>query len=64
MNPIATIRQLVVLLDAAIPLLDAEADKETRREEGKAMRQITARNRATAARQLVQDAAKEFGVPL
>lgn len=64
MNPIETIRQLVVLLDAAIPLLDAEADKEAKREEGKAMRQITARNRARTARQLVQDAAKEFGVPL
>ena len=64
MNPIETIRQLVVLLDAAMPLLDAEADKEARREEGKAMRRSTARNRATAAGQLLQDAAKEFGVQL
>ena len=64
MNPTETIRQLVILLDAALPLLDIEAEREERREAGKPLRQITARNRAQAARQIVQDAAKEFGVRL
>lgn len=59
-----TIRRLVVLLDAATPLLDIEAAKEARREEGKTIRQVTAQNRAKAAKQLVQDIAKEFGVDL
>ena len=63
-NPTDTIRRLVVLLDAALPLLDFEAMKEARRDAGKNVREVTAQNRAKAAHQLVQDAAKEFGVQL
>ena len=64
MDPIETIRSLVLYLDGALPLMDRAADAESRREAGKSMKQITCKLRAERARKLVEDAAREFGVQL
>ena len=50
------IQRLAILLDAAQPLLDREAAAEKRREAGKSLRQITAQQRADAAREIVAKA--------
>lgn len=48
--------RLTLLLDGALPLLDREAAAEARREAGKTLRQITARERAKAAREVLAEA--------
>lgn len=53
MSDTEMIRRLTMLLDAALPLLDAEAARERRREAGKRMRQITCQQRAKAAREMI-----------
>ena len=53
--------ELAKLLDAALPLLRAKADREAIAEEGKAMRQITHQRRYEAARRAVAAAADVFG---
>jgi len=58
------VTRLVLLLDAALPLFDADARREEARERGKILRQITARERAKAARETVAKASGEFGVDL
>ncbi len=50
--------RLTLLLDGALPLFDREASAEKRREAGKALRQITAQERATAARDVLAEAMK------
>lgn len=53
--------ELAKLLDAALPLLRAAADREAIREEGKPMRQITCQSRYEAARRAVAASADAFG---
>ena len=55
------IRRLAMLLDACQDDLDRKAEAEKRRETGKPLRQITAQQRAEAARKLVAEAAKAVG---
>lgn len=52
---------LLKLLDAALPLLDAQAEKERKAEAGKPMRQITHQSRAKAAHEAVAKAQEVFG---
>ena len=53
--------ELAKLLDAALPLLRAKADREAIAEEGKAMRQITHQQGYEAARRDIAAAADAFG---
>lgn len=53
------IRRLALLLDGCTELLEKEAAKEKRREEGKALRQITMQQRVKAVRDVL-DEADEF----
>lgn len=55
-------RRLVLLLEAALPLLDREAAAEKRREDGKALRKTTAQSRARSARKTVEEALEALGV--
>lgn len=64
MDPIETIRSLVITLDGALPLLDREAKAEARHNADKRMKCITRKLIAERARKLVQQAAQEFGVVL
>lgn len=64
MDPRETIRQLTLILDAALPLLDRAAANEFRRESGRALRQVTAQDRAKRARKLIEDVTAEFGIAL
>lgn len=50
------ILRLANLLEAALPYLDRAAQVERNREAGKAMRSVTAQNRAKAAREAVKEA--------
>lgn len=50
------VRRLAMLLDGCLELLDEAAERERRREEGKAMRQITMQQRAETARGLIREA--------
>ena len=51
--------RLTTLLDCALPLFDREASAEKRRERaGKALRQITAQERAKAVRDALAEATK------
>lgn len=63
-DPKETIRNLVLLLDAALPLMEREASAEAMRETGKPLRQVTAQKRAIAAHKLVDQVAKEWGIDL
>lgn len=51
----------VVLLAGALKALDAAAAREKRREQGKALRQITEQQRAEAARAFVAEMARKYG---
>lgn len=53
--------RLAMLLDAALPALDKEAALEKKREEGKAMRCITAQERAKGVREAIAKADGIFG---
>ena len=53
--------ELDKLLDAALPLMEAEAQRERAREQFKPMRKITAQLRAERARALVAEAREIFG---
>ena len=64
MNKQETITRLVLLLDAAIPALNAAARAEEKREEGKSIRCITERNRAKFAVVLVAEVSEKYGIPL
>jgi hypothetical protein len=52
---------LAMLLDAVMPLVDAEAKREASREKGKALKCITAQGRAKACREALAKAEKLFG---
>lgn len=52
----------LLLLDAALPALDAAAEREKRREAGKRMRQITEQQRAKMAREHVAYMAATYGI--
>jgi hypothetical protein len=52
----------LLLLDAALPALDAAAEREKRREAGKRMRQITEQQRAEMAREHVAYMAATYGI--
>ncbi len=52
----------LLLLDAALPALDAAAEREKRREAGKRMRQITEQQRAEMAREHVIYMAATYGI--
>ncbi len=54
-------RRLTILLEAALPLLDREADAERLREAGKPLRQTTAQHRAAAAHRTVAEAWDRLG---
>jgi len=54
-------RQLAGILDAALPLIDAEAKREESRERGKVMRCITWKGRAAGAREASAKAEASFG---
>lgn len=50
------IRRLAMLLDCCQDHLDRAAEAEKRREAGKALRSITAQQRAEAAREIIREA--------
>jgi len=52
----------LLLLDAALPALDAAAEREKRREAGKRMRQITEQQRAEMTREHVAYMAATYGI--
>ena len=54
--------RLTILLDAALPLLAAEAAREKRKEAGKTLRQTTAQSRFVAAEKAVKEASGILGV--
>lgn len=54
------IRRLAMMLNDCLDLLDAAAERERRREEGKRRREITMQQRARAARDLIAEAEKEL----
>lgn len=64
MDPIETIRSLVITLDGVLPLMDKDASIEARREHAKPMKCITKKLLAERARKLVERASREFGVEL
>jgi predicted pyridoxine 5'-phosphate oxidase superfamily flavin-nucleotide-binding protein len=53
--------KLAGILDASLPLIDAEAKREAAREQGKAMRCITWKGRAAGAREAIAKAEAAFG---
>lgn len=53
--------KLAGILDASLPLIDAEAKREYAREQGKAMRCITWKGRAVGAREAIAEANAAFG---
>ncbi len=59
-----TIVRLALLLDAAMPAFDRWARIERDREKNKTIRQITAQERATAARELLKEVAAKYGLPI
>ena len=50
------IRRMAMVLDGSLDALDSAAASEKRREAGKALRQITAQQRAKVARELIAEA--------
>lgn len=52
----------LLLLDAALPALDAAAEREKRREAGKRLRQITEQQRAEMAHEHVAYMAETYGI--
>ena len=56
--------ELTKYLDAAMPLLEAEARREKAREAGKPLRNITHQQRAENAKKLIAKAAPVFGFDL
>lgn len=54
----------LLLLEAALPALDAAAEREKRREAGKRLRQITEQRRAEMAREHVAYMAETYGIDL
>ena len=53
--------RMAMLLDAIMPVLEAETRRETAREAGKKMRCVTAREREKGARRLLEEAESVFG---
>lgn len=58
------VRRLAVVLDVALPHLTAQADRERLRQEGKALREVTAQRRAEAAQAAVREASDLLGLGL
>jgi hypothetical protein len=56
------IRRLAYMLDACLPYLQKREDAEKRRELGKPIRRITARERNTAAKIAVKEAFDLLGI--
>lgn len=56
------IRWLAYGLDACLEHLDAEAEREKRKEAGKAIRSVTAQKRAKMSRKVVEEAFELLGV--
>lgn len=53
--------RMAMLIDAILPVLEAETRREAAREAGKKMRCVTAREREKGARILLEEAATVFG---
>ena len=53
--------RMAMLLDAIMPVLEAETKREAAREAGKKMRCVTAREREKGARELLKEAETVFG---
>ena len=56
--------RLTLLLDAAIPALNAAARAEEKREAGKRLKQITEQQRSRTAATLVAEMSMKYGIPL
>jgi hypothetical protein len=53
--------RMAMLLDAIMPVLEAERKREAAREQGKIPRCVTWREREKAARKLLEEAEEVFG---